>query len=99
MIARSGAPQGSEGQLPDFRRRHPMKKATSQWLLAVVLVAAFPAAAQKDSKNPIWWEKYQYLLHNGPDAGGGPTTSLSVGTNVDVSNECGPQSETFITLD
>src|SRR5207244_10191530 len=29
---------------------------------------------------------------------GGPTSSVSVTGNVDVSNECGPQSETFITI-
>src|SRR5207244_5923168 len=29
---------------------------------------------------------------------GAPASSLAVGANVDVSNECGPQSETFITL-
>src|SRR2546422_10212228 len=30
--------------------------------------------------------------------GSGPGHSLQVGANVDVSNECGPQSETFITV-
>ncbi|HMA28721.1 MAG TPA: hypothetical protein VKS23_02560, partial [Thermoanaerobaculia bacterium] len=63
------------------------------------LAASLPAAAQKDSRNPLWWDKYQYILHNGPTVGGGPTASLSVGSNVDVSNECGPQSETYITID
>jgi hypothetical protein len=63
------------------------------------LAASFPAAAQKDPRNPLWWDKYQYILHNGPVAGGGPSASLMVGANVDVSNECGPQSETYITLD
>src|SRR5205823_6324755 len=28
----------------------------------------------------------------------GSTSSVAFGTNVDVSNECGPQSETYITL-
>src|SRR5262249_17762174 len=49
--------------------------------------------------NPTWWNKYQYIANNGPGRGGAATSSLSVGSNVDVSNECGPQSETFITLD
>lgn len=37
-------------------------------------------------------------LKNGADPAPGSTASLSVGNNVDVSNECGPQSETFITI-
>src|SRR6266702_43852 len=48
--------------------------------------------------NPTWWAKYQYLLQHATSPGGGPTSSLTVGTNVDASNECGPQSETYITL-
>lgn len=46
---------------------------------------------------PTWWAKYQSLLNNGAGTGGA-TSSVTVGANVDVSNECGPQSETFITL-
>jgi len=64
-------------------------------VLAVVL--CLPLTAQ-NTKNPTWWDKYQYILNNGPDASSGSTTSLTDGTNVDVSNECGPQSETYITL-
>ncbi len=48
--------------------------------------------------NPTWWAKYQYLSQHAAPPGGGPTSSLTVGTNVDASNECGPQSETYITL-
>jgi hypothetical protein len=48
--------------------------------------------------NPTWWDKYQYLTANGPMTGAGPTASSLVGGNVDVSDECGPQSETFIAL-
>jgi hypothetical protein len=48
--------------------------------------------------NPTWWAKYQYLANNGASTGSGATGSLTVGSNVDVSNECGPQSETYITL-
>jgi hypothetical protein len=47
--------------------------------------------------NPRWWSKYQYLLQHGPTAFASGS-GFSVGTNVDVSNECGPQSETFIAL-
>src|SRR6266849_2509495 len=55
------------------------------------------AALAAPTRNPSWWNKYQHLLQNGPSPlSTGP--SLTVGTNVDVSNECGPQSETYITL-
>jgi hypothetical protein len=66
---------------------------------ALSVAASLPASAQRSSKDPTWWDKYQYLAHNGADPGGGPTLSLTAGSNVDVSNECGPQSETYITLD
>ena len=48
--------------------------------------------------NPTWWAKYQYLAHNAASPGGNANSSLTVGSNVDVSNECGPQSETYITI-
>ena len=67
-------------------------------VLAALLLAA-PALAQRDPNNPTWWDKYTYLAKNGPLGAAGPTTSLLVGTNVDVSNECGPQSETYVTID
>jgi hypothetical protein len=58
------------------------------------------AAAQPTggTHNPTWWSKYQYLSQNGPMIGGAPGASTIVGPNVDVSNECGPQSETYVTL-
>ena len=55
-------------------------------------------AQNKPTHNPTWWAKYQYLSSNGSPAGRGATSSLTAGSNVDVSNECGPQSETYITL-
>ena len=67
-------------------------------VLAAILLAA-PALAQRDPNNPTWWDKYTYLAKNGPLGASGPTVSLLVGTNVDVSNECGPQSETYVTID
>src|SRR5689334_13229995 len=66
-------------------------------LLALSLALALPAAAGSDAKNPTWWDKYQYLINNAPD----PlvtTAASSSSSNVDVSNECGPQSETFIAI-
>src|SRR6266511_1186114 len=50
------------------------------------------------SHNPTWWGKYQYIVHNGLTDGGGATTPVSIRGNIDVSNECDPQSETFITI-
>jgi len=66
---------------------------------AACLVFSSQISAQNSSThNPTWWAKYQYLSQNGTSPGGGPGSSLTVGSNVDVSNECGPQSETYITL-
>jgi hypothetical protein len=66
--------------------------------LLLCLFATAALAQTNNTKDPTWWDKYQYILNNGPDASAGATSSVSVGTNVDVSNECGPQSETYITL-
>src|SRR5260370_1942995 len=54
--------------------------------------------AQNNSNDPTWWSKYEFIRDNGGDASPLSTTSTTVGGNVDVSNECGPQSETFITI-
>src|SRR5919108_2306716 len=67
---------------------------------AATLLLAFGASAfgqTNSSDKPTWWAKYQYLAANGPDrCTGGP--SFTVGPNVNVSNECGPQSETYVTI-
>src|SRR3954449_8122803 len=68
---------------------------------ASVLCLAFATTALAQSNNPnkpTWWDKYQYLAANVADTGTG-AAGIKVGPNVDVSNECGPQSETYITLD
>src|SRR2546421_9170148 len=73
-------------------------------LLAFALIAALVGATAPgharagSSHDPTWWDKYTYLAKNGPTDGGGSTSSLTFGSNVDISNECGPQSETFITI-
>src|SRR5690348_15351438 len=68
-------------------------------LIASVLVLTSTAQNSK-THNPTWWDKYQYVANNGFTSGGaGSIFSFAFGNNVDVSNECGPQSETFITLD
>ncbi len=73
-------------------------RKVSLFLFAVVALVPALFAQSNNSNNPTWWDKYQYILNNGPDSGGGGTTSVAFGSNVDVSNECGPQSETYITL-
>src|SRR5438067_3492489 len=54
--------------------------------------------AQNSSHDPTWWSKYEFIRDNGGDANPLSTSSASASGNVDVSNECGPQSETFITI-
>ncbi|PYS76779.1 MAG: hypothetical protein DMF67_00860 [Acidobacteria bacterium] len=73
-------------------------------LLALFLVGALTVAPRRgraqssSSHDPTWWDKYTYIAKNGPVDGGGSTNSLTFGSNVDISNECGPQSETFIAV-
>jgi len=64
----------------------------------LLLCLATPLLAQNsaNSLKPSWWNKFLYLSSHGPDPAPGSTTSITSGVNVDVSNECGPQSETFI---
>ena len=72
-----------------------MRKA----FVVLLFLSAGTALAQRDPNNPSWWDKYQYLTKSGPDADAGATASVtSRDGNVDVSNECGPQSETFIAI-
>jgi hypothetical protein len=68
-------------------------------LVSVPLSTKTPrVSAQKNSHDPTWWSKYEFLRDNGGDAAIGSTSSVGFGSNTDVSNECGPQSETFITI-
>ena len=67
-------------------------------LLSVVLFACAAIGQTNTPNNPTWWNKYQYLLTHSANGNVGASSSGSVGANVDVSNECGPQSETFITV-
>src|SRR5262245_36551507 len=55
-------------------------------------------SGQTSAHDPTWWSKYQFIRDNGGDAAPLSTTSAIVSGNVDVSNECGPQSETFIAI-
>ena len=62
------------------------------------LALASPALAGNSPQNPTWWDKLNFLASNGPAAFRAATESTAAGANVDVSNECGPQSETFIAI-
>ncbi len=79
-------------------------KLSTVLVFALILVALFfstpliRVSAKNNSRDPTWWDKYQFILNNGADVAPVSTSSVSVGGNVDVSNECGPQSETFITI-
>jgi len=76
----------------------PLMRLIVRELLCVAILATVTTAQNNNIHNPTWWAKYQYLSTNGAIPGGGQAGSLSVGTNVNASNECGPQSETFISL-
>jgi hypothetical protein len=73
-------------------------------LLALLLLGALAVTPPRgraqggNSHDPTWWDKYTYIANNGPVDGGGATNSITFGSNVDISNECGPQSETFIAV-
>src|SRR5436190_9204734 len=68
-------------------------------ILAAATSASFAGAQTTESpNNPTWWDKYLYLSKNGSDSAPGTSTSASGVDNVDVTAECGPQSETYNTL-
>ena len=75
-----------------------MKRSALVVFFLATFVCALQLSAQNNSHNPTWWNKYQYLLNHPAENPNGPNSSISVGANVDVSNECGPQSETFIAI-
>jgi hypothetical protein len=76
-----------------------MKMRAPFFLLSLSIVA-LPVCviAASSTHNPTWWDKYQFMKNQGPDAGTGPSISLNFNGNIDISNECGPQSETNITI-
>src|SRR5262252_6966565 len=81
------------------RRGGPMKRSRLLPLVLALACAVTTRAQSGSTHNPTWWDKYQFIIQNGTDPSPGSTSSASLGKNVDVSGECGPQSETFITID
>ena len=69
-----------------------------RYISLAALLSVVSLCAQNNAPPPRWWAKYQTLLQNGAGSGVKKTASIAAGSNVDASNECGPQSETFITL-
>jgi hypothetical protein len=71
-------------------------------LILCVSIAFVPTGVHARSANssynqPTWWAKYQRLLQ-GTSNSSSQTQPLSLGPNVDMSNEDTPQSETSITV-
>lgn len=61
--------------------------------------SATSSTSSSSYDQPTWWAKYQALLNQSASTSGHTQNgSLSVGANVDVSNEDTPQSETAITI-
>jgi hypothetical protein len=86
---------GSQVWLEEFA----MNLLKHSFSLGSLLLLAFTASAQTNTpNNPSWWNKYQYLASHADKGTAAAGSSVKVGPNVDVSNECGPQSETYITL-
>jgi hypothetical protein len=71
---------------------------TAMAWFALALAAGSPALAANTSHDPTWWDKYLFIANNGADVLQTSPATPNGGTNVDVSNECGPQSETFIAI-
>jgi hypothetical protein len=80
----------------------PLKEPSVKHLLVFcfAFVSVVSAAAQTNNPNqPTWWNKYQQLSgRSAPTGNGLAGASLQADTNVDASNECGPQSETYIAI-
>lgn len=70
---------------------------TVGWALPV---SAGTSAGASAYSQPTWWQKFETVSAPGfqPLPSPGKTGSVSVGSNIDVSNEPGPQSETSIAI-
>ena len=54
-------------------------------LLCLFATAGF--AQTNNSKDPTWWDKYQYILTNDQHARDGPTTTVPSSPHADVCND------------
>jgi hypothetical protein len=66
------------------------------------MLSSVPAAASSSSpfQHPTWWNKYQVLVNQTALPPCGTSSgNFSQGSNVDMSNEATPQSETSIAID
>ncbi len=68
-------------------------------ILFVAVVVGAAIGSGQSSNQPRWWSKYEYLSKHGPSGNGLCGPSVAAGANTDASNECGPQSETYIAID
>src|SRR5256714_10531684 len=76
-----------------------MRLFQANLFFASLVFSSLAAFSQNNSSDkPTWWNKYQYLSTHAANPNAGASNSAVVGANVDVSNECGPQSETYITV-
>jgi hypothetical protein len=81
-----------------------LSSAVGAFGIAVAIISsASPgatASAAAHQPRPSWWAKFRTVSAPGFKASRiGPAGTVSVGPNVDVSNENGPQSETSIAID
>src|SRR5258708_15921742 len=72
-----------------------MRNAT--FIVLASLITLMSGAA-RGAPVGTWWHKYQHIQNGNGILPGSSSHSASIGGNVDVSNECGPQSETFIAM-
>lgn len=79
-------------------RAHLFAALSIQLAIAAAGLPEAGFAENPGRHNPTWWSKYEYLARNRSQPGAGSSFSAGSADNIDVSNECGPQSETFIAL-
>jgi hypothetical protein len=75
-----------------------MRILTFVVLASLTTLVSNAAGAVPDPNAPTWWSKYQHIQQSSGILAASTSQPVSIGDNVDVSNECGPQSETFIAM-
>jgi len=72
---------------------------TALYIVLPTHAASSNTSSSSPYSQPRWWTKYQIVSAPGFKlAPSSKTSSVKVGTNVNVSHEVGPQSETSITI-